>query len=76
MAGLSNGKKPGRLARTLPGSTLDLVKGGWRIWPLAHLITYTAIPLQHRWSASVLALLCSIGFELRLINRDQLNVRG
>ena len=25
-----------------------LLKAGWRLWPLAHVVTYFVIPVQHR----------------------------
>lgn len=46
--GLLNGRGVGRTLGSVWRSAGTLVKSGWRLWPLANLVTYTLIPLQHR----------------------------
>lgn len=29
-------------------SGFSLMKAGWRLWPLAHVITYGLVPAEHR----------------------------
>ena len=41
-------ESPQVIAATVKGSWWDLLKAGWRLWPLVHLFTYGIIPVQHR----------------------------
>jgi hypothetical protein len=36
------------IAATVRNSWWDLLKAGWRMWPLVHLLTYGVVPVQHR----------------------------
>lgn len=41
-------ESPAVIAATVKGTWWDLLKAGWRLWPLVHLLTYGVIPVQHR----------------------------
>lgn len=41
-------ESPQVIANTVKSSWWDLLKAGWRMWPLVHLFTYGVIPVQHR----------------------------
>jgi protein Mpv17 len=41
-------ESPALILQTVRDSWWDLLKAGWRLWPLAHVLTYTVIPLQDR----------------------------
>ena len=48
LLGLLKFESPSTIWLSVKGSWLDLLKAGWRLWPLAHLVTYGVIPVQHR----------------------------
>lgn len=48
LLGLLKFENPGLIWSSVKGSWLDLLKAGWRLWPIAHLVTYGIIPVQHR----------------------------
>jgi len=48
MLGLLKAESLGTIATGVKNSWLDLLKAGWRLWPLVHVITYSFIPIQHR----------------------------
>lgn len=39
---------PSRIAASVRDTAFPLLKAGWRLWPLAHVVTYGLIPVQHR----------------------------
>jgi protein Mpv17 len=39
---------PGQVLGQLWSSGFSLMKAGWRLWPLAHVITYGLVPAEHR----------------------------
>lgn len=39
---------PGAIASELWSSGFSLMKAGWRLWPLAHIVTYAVMPPEHR----------------------------
>jgi hypothetical protein len=39
---------PAVIARSVRESYWDLLRAGWRLWPLVHVLTYGVIPVQHR----------------------------
>ena len=41
-------ESPQVIATTVKATWWDLLKAGWRLWPLVHLFTYGIIPVQHR----------------------------
>ncbi len=43
---------PGAIASELWSSGFSLMKAGWRLWPLAHIVTYAVMPPEHRHVAS------------------------
>jgi protein Mpv17 len=38
----------GNIVQSVRSSWLDVLKAGWRFWPLVHVLTYGMIPMQHR----------------------------
>ena len=41
-------ESPAVILNTVRASWWDVLKAGWRLWPIAHLVTYTLIPRMHR----------------------------
>jgi hypothetical protein len=41
-------ESPTVIAATVKATWWDLLKAGWRLWPMVHLFTYGVIPVQHR----------------------------
>jgi hypothetical protein len=41
-------ESPSVIAKTVQTTWWDVLKAGWRLWPIAHLVTYS-IPRDHRW---------------------------
>mgnify|MGYP002630497238 CR=1 FL=1 len=41
-------ESPGVIRNSVTQSGWDVLRAGWRLWPLVHLITYNFIPLQGR----------------------------
>lgn len=39
---------PGAVLGQLWASGFSLMKAGWRLWPLAHVVTYGLMPPEHR----------------------------
>lgn len=48
LLGLLKFETPSVIAKTVKSSWWDLLKAGWRLWPLVHVVTYGIIPVQHR----------------------------
>jgi hypothetical protein len=48
LLGLLKFESPLVIAATVRSTWWDLLKAGWRLWPLVHLLTYGIIPVQHR----------------------------
>jgi hypothetical protein len=48
LLGLLKLESPATIAQTVRNSWWDLLKAGWRLWPLVHIFTYGVIPVQHR----------------------------
>ncbi len=48
LLGLLKAESPAVIAATVRATWWDLLKAGWRLWPLVHLFTYGVIPVQHR----------------------------
>jgi hypothetical protein len=48
LLGVLKFENPGTILKSIQMSWLDLLKAGWRFWPIAHLLTYGVIPIQHR----------------------------
>jgi Mpv17 / PMP22 family len=44
-------------------SGFSLMKAGWRLWPLAHVITYGLVPAEHRCPRTAY---CSVVYPLSL----------
>ncbi len=47
-AGVMKLESPAVILNTVRASWWDVLKAGWRLWPIAHLVTYTLIPRMHR----------------------------
>lgn len=47
-AGAMKLESPSIILETVKASWWDLVKAGWRVWPIVHLVTYTVIPCRDR----------------------------
>lgn len=62
LLGILKMESPAVIAATVKNSWWDLLKAGWRLWPLVHIFTYGAIPVQHRllFVDAVELLWCSI----------------
>ena len=41
-------ESPSTIGKSVANSGWDVLRAGWRLWPLVHLITYTLIPLEGR----------------------------
>ena len=41
-------ESPAVIAASVRSSYWGLLKAGWRLWPLVHLVTYGLLPVQHR----------------------------
>ena len=41
-------ESPAAVGRSVAGSGWDVLRAGWRLWPLVHLLTYTVVPLSGR----------------------------
>ena len=41
-------ESPSTIGKSVANSGWDVLRAGWRLWPLVHLLTYTLIPLQGR----------------------------
>ena len=48
LLGLLKREEPADIARDVRATAWPLLKAGWRVWPLVHLITYGLLPVQHR----------------------------
>lgn len=48
LLGILKAESPVTIVNSVQESWFDLLKAGWRIWPLVHLLTYSVVPLQHR----------------------------
>jgi hypothetical protein len=48
LLGLLKMESPQVIAATVKATWWDLLKAGWRLWPLVHVFTYGVIPVQHR----------------------------
>lgn len=48
---------PGNVLGQLWSSGFSLMKAGWRLWPLAHVVTYAMVPPEHRCKSSRSAVL-------------------
>lgn len=48
LLGLLKMEPPKVIAATVHATWWDLLKAGWRLWPLVHVFTYGVIPVQHR----------------------------
>lgn len=48
LLGLLKMESPDVILTTVRATWWDLLKAGWRLWPLVHLFTYGIIPVQHR----------------------------
>lgn len=80
LLGLLRGEAPRAVAADARAAAWPLLKAGWRIWPLAHVVTYGLIPTQHRllfvdgvelaWVA-ILSLTCAAGAEARSAQQGQ-----
>lgn len=51
-------ESPAVILNTVRASWWDVLKAGWRLWPIAHLVTYTLIPRVHRCAPLFRAALC------------------
>ena len=56
-------ESPAKILGTVRSSWWELLKAGWRLWPVVHIITYTVIPCQDRYHA--LAVLSTKGIAAR-----------
>ncbi len=48
LLGVLRGEPPAVIATSVRASCVDLMVAGWKLWPLAHLVTYILIPREHR----------------------------
>lgn len=48
LLGLLKMESPQVIVSTVRSTWWDLLKAGWRLWPLVHIFTYGVIPVQHR----------------------------
>lgn len=48
LLGLLKFESPSVIVKTVRNSWWDLLKAGWRLWPMVHVVTYGVIPVQHR----------------------------
>ena len=48
LLGVLKFENPGTILKSIQLSWFDLLKAGWRFWPIAHLLTYGVVPVQHR----------------------------
>ena len=48
LLGVLRREPPAVIAASVRASCLDLMVAGWKLWPLAHLVTYGLIPREHR----------------------------
>lgn len=48
LLGLMKAERPDVILSSVQQSWWDLLKAGWRLWPMVHLCTYGIIPVQHR----------------------------
>lgn len=48
LLGLMRLENPSAIRRAVAASGWDVLRAGWRLWPLVHLLTYTLVPLEAR----------------------------
>ncbi|KAK9835318.1 hypothetical protein WJX81_001525 [Elliptochloris bilobata] len=48
LLGLMKLESPAVIISTVRASWWDVLKAGWRLWPIAHLVTYFVVPCAHR----------------------------
>lgn len=48
MLGALRGDSLGSVFAELRSCSWSLLKAGWRLWPLAHILTYAVVPAEHR----------------------------
>jgi protein Mpv17 len=48
MLGALKLESPGVILNTIKSSWWELLKAGWRVWPIIHIATYTIVPCQDR----------------------------
>lgn len=48
LLGILKAESPKTIISSVQQSWWDLLKAGWRLWPIVHMCTYGIIPVQHR----------------------------
>lgn len=48
LQGATRLESPAVICRSVASSGWDVLRAGWRLWPLVHLLTYTIVPLEAR----------------------------
>lgn len=48
LLGILKAESPQTIVSSVRQSWWDLLKAGWRLWPIVHVCTYGIIPVQHR----------------------------
>lgn len=48
LLGILKAESPKTIISSVQQSWWDLLKAGWRLWPIVHVCTYGIIPVQHR----------------------------
>lgn len=48
LLGILKAESPKTIISSVRQSWWDLLKAGWRLWPIVHICTYGIIPVQHR----------------------------
>lgn len=48
LLGILKFESPSIIISSVKNSWWDLLKAGWRLWPIVHIFTYGVIPIQHR----------------------------
>jgi len=48
LLGVLKAESPSVIISSVQQSWWDLLKAGWRLWPIVHIFTYGIIPVQHR----------------------------
>ena len=48
LLGILKFESPSVIVASVKNSWWDLLRAGWRLWPMVHVLTYGVIPVQHR----------------------------
>ena len=46
--GISKGQSTGKIVHNLRTKMLEIIMNGWKVWPVASLVSFSLVPLRYR----------------------------